>query len=236
MADGENGWALLAADYSQIELRILAHLSQEPALLEAFRNGEDIHAATARAMYGDNSDDPDGQRRMAKILNFGVIYGLGPVGVARQTDLTRAQGAEFIEMYFAKYPGLRDYIESVKESARVKGYVETISGRRRRLPDIRAGSQMARAAAERMAVNMPIQGTSADIIKIAMINIDHAIRERELKSRMIIQVHDELIFEVAPGELMEVQSLVSELMPSAMKLSVPLEIEIKTVPTCGDME
>ncbi|MCH8817395.1 MAG: DNA polymerase I [Chloroflexi bacterium] len=236
VADGENGWTLLAADYSQIELRILAHLSQEPALLEAFRNGEDIHTATARAMYGENSGDPEGQRRMAKILNFGVIYGLGPVGVARQTDLTRAQGAEFIEMYFTKYPGLRDYIESVKESARLKGYVETISGRRRRLPDIRSGSQMARAAAERMAVNMPIQGTSADIIKIAMINIDRAIQERELKSRMIIQVHDELIFEVAPGELMEVQSLASELMPSAMELSVPLEIEIKTGPTWGDME
>jgi len=235
-ADGENGWTLLAADYSQIELRILAHLSQEPALLEAFRNGEDIHAATAKAMYGEGSDDPEGQRRMAKILNFGVIYGLGPVGVARQTDLTRAQGADFIAMYFSKYPGLKDYIESVKESARVKGYVETISGRRRRLPDITTGNQMARAASERMAVNMPIQGTSADIIKIAMVNIDREIRDRDLKSRMIIQVHDELIFEVAPGELMEVQALVSELMPSAMELSVPLEIEIKTGPTWGDME
>ena len=235
-ADGENGWTLLAADYSQIELRILAHLSQEPALLEAFRNGEDIHAATARAMYGEDSDDPEGQRRMAKILNFGVIYGLGPIGVARQTDLTRAQGADFIAMYFSKYPGLKDYIEGVKESARVKGYVETISGRRRRLPDITTGNQMARAASERMAVNMPIQGTSADIIKIAMINIDREIRDRVLKSRMIIQVHDELIFEVAPGELMEIQAMVSELMPSAMDLSVPLEIEIKTGPTWGDME
>ncbi|MBT4074448.1 MAG: DNA polymerase I [Chloroflexi bacterium] len=235
-ADGENGWTLLAADYSQIELRILAHLSQEPGLLEAFRNGEDIHTATATAMYGEGSDDPDGQRRIAKILNFGVIYGLGPVGVARQTDLSRAQGAEFIEMYFSKYPGLKDYIEGVKESAREKGYVETITGRRRRLPDIRTGSQMARAASERMAVNMPIQGTSADIIKIAMINIDREIRDRDLKSRMIIQVHDELIFEVAPGELMEVQAMVSELMPSAMELSVPLEVEIKTGPTWGDME
>ncbi|MDA1258023.1 MAG: DNA polymerase I [Chloroflexi bacterium] len=236
VADGENGWTLLAADYSQIELRILAHLSQEPGLLEAFRQGEDIHTATARAMYGDDAEDPDGKRRIAKILNFGVIYGLGPVGVARQTDLTRAQGAEFIEMYFNKYPGLKDYIESVKESAREKGYVETISGRRRRLPEIKNGSQMARAAAERMAVNMPIQGTSADIIKIAMVNIDRAIRDRGLKSRMIIQVHDELIFEVAPGELMEVQALASELMPSAMQLSVPLEVEIKTGPTWGDME
>lgn len=235
-ADGENGWTLLAADYSQIELRILAHLSQEPGLLEAFRNGEDIHSATARAMYGEESDDPEGQRRIAKILNFGVIYGLGPIGVARQTDLTRAQGADFIEMYFSKYPGLKEYIEGVKEGAREKGYVETITGRRRRLPDIRTGNQMARAASERMAVNMPIQGTSADIIKIAMINIDREIRDRGLKSRMIIQVHDELIFEVAPGELMEVQAMVSELMPSAMELSVPLEVEIKTGPTWGDME
>ena len=235
-ADGENGWTLLAADYSQIELRILAHLSQEPGLLAAFRAGEDIHTATATAMYGANSDNPTGNRRIAKILNFGVIYGLGPIGVARQTDLTRAQGAEFIEMYFSKYPGLKDYIEGVKESARVKGYVETISGRRRRLPDITTGNQMARAASERMAVNMPIQGTSADIIKIAMINIDTDIRDRDLKSRMIIQVHDELIFEVAPGELMEVQAMVSELMPAAMELSVPLEIEIKTGPTWGDMD
>ena len=235
-ADGENGWTLLAADYSQIELRILAHLSQEPGLLEAFRNGEDIHAATATAMYGEDSDDPEGQRRIAKILNFGVIYGLGPIGVARQTDLTRAQGAEFIEMYFSRYPGLKDYLERVKEGARVKGYVETMTGRRRRLPDITTGSQMARAASERMAVNMPIQGTSADIIKIAMINIDREIRERGLKSRMIIQVHDELIFEVAPGELMDVQAMVSELMPAAMELSVPLEVEIKTGPTWGDME
>ena len=235
-ADGENGWTLLAADYSQIELRILAHLSQEPGLLEAFRQGEDIHSATARAMYGPNSNDPDAQRRIAKILNFGVIYGLGPVGVARQTDLSRAQGAEFIEMYFSKYPGLKDYIEGVKESAREKGYVETITGRRRRLPDIQTGNQMARAASERMAVNMPIQGTSADIIKIAMVNIDIAIRNLDLKSRMIIQVHDELIFEVAPGELMELQAMVSKLMPSAMDLSVPLEVEIKTGPTWGDME
>jgi len=235
-ADGENGWTLLAADYSQIELRILAHLSQEPGLLAAFRAGEDIHTATATAMYGADSDDPTGNRRIAKILNFGVIYGLGPIGVARQTDLTRAQGAEFIEMYFSKYPGLKDYIEGVKDSARVKGYVETITGRRRRLPDIATGNQMARAASERMAVNMPIQGTSADIIKIAMVNIDQAIRDRGLRSRMIIQVHDELIFEVAPGELMEVQAMASELMPSAMDLSVPLDVEIKTGPTWGDMQ
>ncbi len=235
-ADGENGWTLLSADYSQIELRILAHLSQEPALLSAFRNGEDIHSATATAMYGEDSDDPASNRRIAKILNFGVIYGLGPVGVARQTDLTRAQGADFITMYFTKYPGLKDYLEGVKDSAREKGYVKTITGRRRRLPDIRTGSQMARAASERMAVNMPIQGTSADIIKIAMVNIDREIQVRGLKSRMIIQVHDELIFEVAPGELMEVQALVSELMPSAMELSVPLEVEIKTGPTWGDMD
>ena len=238
VTDTDAGWTLLAADYSQIELRILAHLSQEPGLLEAFGRGEDIHTATAQAMY--EVDDPgavaDDQRRMAKILNFGVIYGLGPVGVARQTDLSRQQGQQFIDMYFTKYPGIRDYIDNVKYKARERGYVETLTGRRRHLPDLRSGHQGARAAAERMAVNMPIQGTSADVIKIAMIDIDVEMRQRELESRMLIQVHDELIFEAAPGELEETTSIVREYMPKAMELAVPLDVEVKTGPTWGDME
>ena len=235
VADSANGWQFLAADYSQIELRILAHLSQEPGLLEAFHKGEDIHDATARAMYGDVDVSAD-QRRIAKILNFGVIYGLGPVGVARQTDLTRKQGQEFIDLYFGKYPGIRDYIEQVKQSARDTGYAETITGRRRYLSDINAGHPGHRAAAERVSVNMPIQGTAADVIKIAMVNISNEIKTQKMRSKMSIQVHDELIFEIAPGELMEMQMMVTTMMPAAMDLAVPLLVEAKTGPTWGDMD
>ncbi|NQW19866.1 MAG: DNA polymerase I [Chloroflexi bacterium] len=235
IADTANGWQFLAADYSQIELRILAHLSQEPGLLEAFHKGEDIHAATAQAMYGVEEVSPD-QRRIAKILNFGVIYGLGPVGVARQTDLTRQQGQEFIDLYFGKYPGIRDYIEQVKQSARETGYAQTITGRRRYLSDINAGHPGHRAAAERVSVNMPIQGTAADVIKLAMINISNEMKNQKMRSKMSIQVHDELIFEIAPGELMEMQMMVTTMMPAAMDLSVPLLVEAKTGPTWGDMD
>lgn len=235
VADAENGWQFLAADYSQIELRILAHLSQEPGLLEAFHKGEDIHAATARAMYDVEEVSAD-QRRIAKILNFGVIYGLGPVGVARQTDLSRQQGQEFIDLYFGKYPGIRDYIEQVKQSARDNGFAETITGRRRYLPDINAGHPGHRAAAERVSVNMPIQGTAADVIKIAMVNISNEMKSQKMQSKMSIQVHDELIFEIAPGELMEMQMLVTSMMPAAMDLDVPLLVEAKTGPTWGDMD
>ena len=235
ISDAANGWQFLAADYSQIELRILAHLSQEPGLLEAFHKGEDIHAATARAMYGVEEVDA-GQRRIAKILNFGVIYGLGPVGVARQTDLTRQQGQEFIDLYFGKYPGIRDYIEEVKQSARDTGYAQTITGRRRYLADINAGHPGHRAAAERVSVNMPIQGTAADVIKLAMVNISNEMKTQKMQSKMSIQVHDELIFEIAPGELMEMQMMVTSMMPAAMDLDVPLLVEAKTGPTWGDMD
>jgi DNA polymerase-1 len=237
VADSANGWSLLGADYSQIELRILAHMSQEPGLLAAFHAGEDIHAATARAMYeiSEGEEVSADARRIAKVLNFGVIYGLGPVGVARQTDLSRKQGQEFIDMYFAKYPGIRDYLEGVKNEAKRNGYVETLSGRRRQLPELQSVNPGYRAAAERMAVNMLIQGTAADIVKIAMINIDAEMTRRKLESRMSIQVHDELIFEVAPGELEEMMGLANEYMPGAMDLAVPLNVETKSGPTWGDM-
>ena len=235
VADQENGWTLLAADYSQIELRILAHMSEEPGLLAAFRAGEDIHDATARAMYGELEVTTE-QRRIAKILNFGVIYGLGAHGVAMQTDLSRAQGREFIDLYFGKYPGIRDYVDSMKEDARSKGYAQTLSGRRRWLPDLNSRHRFHRAAAERVAINMPIQGTAADIAKIAMINIDREMAGRRLRSRMSIQVHDELIFEVAPGEMDEMTGLVTDLMPAAMDLAVPLNVEVKSGDSWGHME
>ncbi|MEX0761442.1 MAG: DNA polymerase I [Dehalococcoidia bacterium] len=235
IADSGAGWTLLAADYSQIELRILAHLSQEPGLLAAFKNGEDIHAATARTMYGQEVVTAE-QRRIAKVLNFGVIYGLSAHGVTMQTDLTRKQGQEFIDLYFGKYPGIRDYIEAVKSEARDRGYVETVTGRRRRLPELRSNNHMHRAAAERMAINMPVQGTAADVIKIAMVDIDNEMRRQKVRSRMAIQVHDELIFEVAPGELEEMTGMVTELMPAAMNLSVPLDVELKQGKTWGHLE
>ena len=231
----ESGWQLLSADYSQIELRILAHMSREPSLLEAFRNNEDIHNATARSMYGVQDVTSD-QRRIAKILNFGVIYGLGPQGVARQTDLTQQQGREFIDLYFGKYPGIRDFIEHQKQVAKMRGYAETLKGRRRYLPDLRSANQGYRAAAERVAVNMPIQGTAADVIKIAMINIADELHRRGLESRMTAQVHDELIFEVAPGELEEITSLSHDMMPAAMSLEVPLLVDTKTGIRWGELE
>ena len=231
----DTGWQLLAADYSQIELRILAHMSREPGLLESFRNGEDIHDATAQAMYGVH-DVTSEQRRIAKILNFGVIYGLGPQGVARQTDLSVQQGREFIDLYFGKYPGIRDFIEYQKQTAKMRGYAETLKGRRRYLPDLRSSNQGHRAAAERVAVNMPIQGTAADVIKIAMINIADELHRRGLESRMTAQVHDELIFEIAPGELEEITSLAHDMMPAAMDLEVPLLVETKTGVRWGELE
>ena len=235
VADKSNGWQLLSADYSQIELRVLAHLSREPNLVQAFKNNEDIHSATAKLMYSTDEITTE-QRRVAKILNFGVIYGLGPLGVARQTDLSREQGQMFIDIYFGKYPGIKEFIENIKISCKNDGFVETITGRRRYLPDINSNNPRIRSAAERVAVNMPIQGTAADIIKIAMINIHNEIIKSKLSSKMLIQVHDELVFEVAPGELMELQALVSSHMSNAVNLEVPLEIETKTGYTWGEMD
>ena len=227
---------LLAADYSQIELRVLAHLSQDSGLLDAFHRGEDIHSATSSLVYGIplESVTPD-MRRIAKVLNFGVIYGLSPHGIARQTDLTQKEGKEFIDIYFSKYPGILNYLDTVKSKCQSSGYIETLLGRRRYLPEINSRNFHHRSQAERAAINMPIQGTAADIIKVAMINIDEQLTKLEMKSKMILQVHDELIFEVPKTELKEMESLVGELMPSAVTLEVPLEIEMKTGSDWGNL-
>ena len=226
---------LLSADYSQIELKILAHLSEEPSLLEAFRNNEDIHNATARIMYETEMVSKE-QRRIAKILNFGVIYGLSPHGVSRQTDLSREDGRKFIELYFGKYPGIKNYIDSVIKFAKVNKFVETITGRKRLLPEINSPNFHSRSASERMAVNMPIQGSSADIIKIAMIKIDHEIRSLNLLSKMIIQVHDELIFEVHQNELNDLQEIITKIMPNSLNLKVPLTIDINIAKSWGELK
>ncbi len=237
VAEGAPNWTLLAADYSQIELRILADLSEDDSLLAAFRNGEDIHASTAAAVYGVGLDDVDAEmRRVAKIMNFGVIYGLSPFGIRQQTGFSAEEGRRFIDTYFGMYPGIRDYIEGTKEEVKARGYVETRLGRRRYIHEVRSSNRNVRAAGERMAINMPIQGTAADIVKIAMIDIQNRMDELAMATKMILQVHDELIFEAPNEELEQLRAIVMELMPSAMTLKVPLDVEVKTGYRWGEME
>ena len=229
------GCQLLSADYSQIELRVLAHLSQDESLLDAFRRGEDIHAATASQMFGAPLNQVDAeQRRIAKVLNFGVIYGLGPHGISQQTGFSREEGRNFIETYLARYPGINGYLESVKEQTRQTMYAETMLGRRRYLPDIQAEKHVARAAAERMAINMPIQGTAADIMKKAMINVQARMAQEGMQSRMILQVHDELVFEVPEDEMAAMTALATDEMPAALDLSVTLKVDVKSGYSWGD--
>ena len=226
---------LLSADYSQIELRVLAHMSQDPSLLEAFRRGEDIHAATASQMFNVPINEVDAeQRRIAKVLNFGVIYGLGPYGISQQTGFSREQGREFIDTYLSRYPGINGYLESVKDQTRGTMYAETLLGRRRYLPDIQSTNHNTRAAAERMAINMPIQGTAADIMKIAMIHVRARMINDQMRSKMILQVHDELVFEVPDDEMDTMTALVLDEMPAAMDLDVTLKVDVKSGYSWGD--
>jgi DNA polymerase-1 len=231
------GSILLAGDYSQIDLRVLAHLSQDENLLQAFREDKDIHAATAAQIFGINMVDvkPD-MRRLAKTVNFGVIYGMSEFGLEQATELSRKEAGQFITAYFEKYPGVARYLDSTREQARRNGYVQTILGHRRYVPEVNSPNRMVREAAERMAINMPVQGTSSDIIKVAMINLHREIGERGLKSRMLLQVHDELIFEVPANELKEMTELVRDRMSSAIRLSVPVKVDIKSGPNWGAME
>ncbi len=237
VADHAPEWLLFSADYSQIELRVLAHLSQDPGLLEAFRRGEDIHASTASLMFETPINEvTSDQRRIAKILNFGVIYGLSPHGISQQTEFNREEGAHFIENYFSKYPGISEYIESVKVKTRETQYVETLMGRRRHMPDINASNFNVRGAAERMAINMPIQGTAADIMKLAMLRVQERLEQEDLRARMLLQVHDELVFELPREELETVKDLVFDEMPAALELDVTLKVDAKWGYTWGDME
>ena len=231
------GSYLLAADYSQIDLRALAHLSQDKSLLDAFHRDEDIHTATAAQVFGvEPSEVTPDMRRVAKTVNFGVIYGMSDYGLEQATELSREEAAQFIAAYFEKYPGVKQYLESTKEQAREKGYVQTLLGRRRSIPEINSSNRQVREAAERMAINMPVQGTSADIIKVAMIQLDREVDKRQLKSKMLLQVHDELIFEVPEAEREEMRQMVPEIMSTALELSVPLKVDIKTGTNWGEME
>ncbi|MEE9520662.1 MAG: DNA polymerase I [Dehalococcoidales bacterium] len=231
------GSCLLAGDYSQIDLRALAHLSQDSRLLNAFQQDEDIHTATAAQLYGvDASKVTKDMRRLAKTVNFGVIYGMSDYGLEQATGLSREESAQFIASYFDKYPGVKQYLESTKEQAREAGYVQTLLGRKRFIPEINSPNRQVREAAERMAINMPVQGTSADIIKVAMVNLHREMDERRLKSKLLLQVHDELIFEVPREELETMRQLVPQVMTTALTLSVPLKVDIKTGNNWGEME
>jgi DNA polymerase-1 len=228
---------LFSADYSQIELRVLAHLSQDPGLLEAFKRGEDIHSATASLMFETPINDVDSDmRRIAKVLNFGVIYGLSAHGISQQTGFSREEGNNFIQSYFSKYPGISEYLEIVKNNARETNYVQTLLGRRRAVPEINASNFNVRNAAERMAINMPIQGTAADIMKIAMIRVHNQLSDRNMATKMLLQVHDELVFETPVEELEFLKTLVADEMSAAMDLDVTLKVDMKWGQTWGDME
>ena len=228
---------LLSADYSQIELRILAHISEDPILIKAFQENEDIHSATASSVYNTPIKSITSEmRRIAKIMNFGVLYGLSPYGISQQTDLNPTQGAKFIESYFNKYPNIKLYIENTKTYVKEFGYVQTLLGRKRYIPEIDSTNHLIRSSAERMAINLPIQGTAADMIKIAMINIKKSLSDNKLKTKMIIQVHDELIFEVPKEELKKSTEIIITHMQSAMKLKVPIFVDAKIGPNWGELE
>jgi DNA polymerase-1 len=230
------GASLLAGDYSQIDLRALAHLSQDENLLKAFREDADIHAATAALLFDTAAAQvTKDMRRLAKTVNFGVIYGMSDYGLEQATEFSREEAGKFIRSYFEKYPGVRQYLDATKEKARRDGYVETLLGRRRYIPDINSANRQVREAAERMAINMPVQGTSADIIKVAMINLYREMEKRKLKSKMLLQVHDELVFEVPDGEMDVMRKLMPDIMCCAVKLDVPLKVDSKVGKNWGDM-
>ncbi len=224
-----NDYTLLAADYSQIELRIIAHLSKDYNMMEAFQKSMDIHTATASRVYGLPPHEISKEmRRRAKTVNFGIIYGISAFGLSERLGISRREAAEIIQSYFEKYPGIDAYMKSTVESAKKTGYVETILGRRRYISDINSANAVVRGYAERNAINAPIQGSSADMIKVAMINIFKEFQKRKLRSRMILQVHDELVFDVHNEEIDTVKILVEDKMKHAMELDIPIEVDMNT--------
>ena len=223
----EPGCQILAADYSQIELRVMAHLSQDPVLVEAFQKGEDIHARAAREVFGEDTDlDAHELRRRAKIINFSIMYGVSSFGLARSLRIGRAEAQQFIDNYFEKYKGVKKWIDRTLEEVRQKGYVTTLFSRIRQIPEIHSKNWNVRSFGERTAINAPIQGTAADLIKKAMVSIYCEISKQKLRSRLILQVHDELVFEVEESELDSVQTLVREHMEGAAELIVPLKVDL----------
>ena len=222
----DDDWLIFSADYSQIELRIMAHLSQDKALVDAFNKGEDIHTRTAADVFNVSLEDVQpSMRRTAKIVNFGLLYGAGPFRMSQELGITQKEAKALIETYFSTYSGIKNYVESVMEVAKNNRYVETLLGRRRPVWDIDSSNHLHREAAKRMAINMPIQGTSAEMIKLAMIAISNHISSKSMKSKLLLQIHDELVFEVPKDELEELEGLVLDKMINALPLSVPIEVD-----------
>ncbi|MBR6211697.1 MAG: DNA polymerase I, partial [Bacteroidales bacterium] len=219
------GW-IVSADYSQIELRLMAHLSGDPHLVEGFAHGADVHRATAARIYHVAPEEVTAEpRRHAKVANFGIIYGISAFGLSQRMGISRVEARNFIEEYFRSYPGVKAYMDRVISEAREKGYVETIFGRKRFLPDINSKNAVARGLAERNAINAPIQGSAADIIKLAMIAVSRRLDSEGLRSRMVLQVHDELVFDVVSDERDRIVSIVKQEMENVCSLSVPLITE-----------
>ena len=234
----EEGWQLLAVDYSQIELRIVAHMAGDVAMLAAFKAGQDIHATTAAAVHGiELAEVTPEMRRHAKAINFGLIYGMSAYGLTNATDLTLAEAENFIETYFKEFPGVKNYLDGIREQAAEQGYVETLLGRRRYFPNLKQGApHNIRQREEREAINAPIQGTAADIIKIAMLALPEEIKQAGFAARMLLQVHDELIFEVPEDELEQTVKLVQNVMEAAYELDIPISTEAKVGHSWGRME
>jgi len=230
------GWTLLSADYSQIELRILAHFSEDPVLVEAFRTGQDIHSRTAQEVFGVGPIAQTAEhRRAAKVINFGIIYGLSPFGLAQNLQIDQKEAARFIAAYFQRYRGVKEYLDRSLEEVRRSGFTRTLFGRRRPIPEISSPQFNLRGLAERTALNTPLQGTAADLIKLAMIKIQHELETRHLRSRMILQVHDELLFEAPPEEVTELRAIVQPAMEDVYPLRVPLVVDIKSGANWRDM-
>ncbi len=223
----KEGYVFLDADYSQIELRILAHMSGDERLIEAYNKAEDIHRMTASEVFHTPFEEvTDLQRRNAKAVNFGIVYGISSFGLSQDLSITRKEAKQYIEKYFDTYPQVKEFLDCLVTKAKEKGYVSTLYGRRRPVPELSSSNFMQRSFGERVAMNAPIQGTAADIIKIAMIQVSQELKKRNMKSKLILQVHDELLIETAKEEIEEVKSILKEKMQGAADLSVPLEVDM----------
>ena len=224
---GDGFETLLTADYSQIEMRIMAHACGDQGLIEAFRCGRDFHTVMAGRVFGVESDEVSPtQRARIKAMNYGLAYGLSAYGLSQQLGVDASEARLLMEEYFERFGGVRDYLQGIVAQARRNGYTETILGRRRYLPDLGSSNRQRREMAERMALNAPIQGSAADIIKVAMLDVEAGLAEQGLRSRMLLQVHDELVLEIAPGERETVEALVRERMAGAVDLAVPLDVSV----------
>ena len=225
----EHGYVFVDADYSQIELRVLAHCSGDKELIQAYREARDIHRITASQVFHTPFDEvTDLQRRNAKAVNFGIVYGISSFGLSQDLSITRKEAAEYIERYFETYPGIKAFLDNTVTQAKEQGYVSTLFGRRRPVPELSSSNFMQRQFGERVAMNSPIQGTAADIIKIAMIAVEKELKKRNMKSRLVLQVHDELLIEAYKEELEEVKEILKDCMENAAALDVPLDIDMHT--------